>query len=334
MRNRAFCSPRLGLGREELLDDFFGQCQDAADLVGGCVIVCVEGSGDGDFGIGREEGGLFDFEVAPGQHFGDGVDLFVGQEDGVAEPFRFFAVGFIVAGQEIEILMGVPEHHLSLVVERVTLGEDHPPSIPIAWGHLDGAAAAEVAFGPERNFYIWDSRVAVEGMIEVDGSAPPGIGKGGVCRIDQVAVPVDIGNFVAHHVERRDFDWIVASELAEFQEFSLLAAVFLQAVGEAFQIVYALGFASAAQGMDMIAHDLVGKDDQATFGGADRTVRDGELEVFIFDEVGCRQVSRGADVPELTIPLSDIVIMPFALSFPFAKGSFVHPESLAAGGNP
>jgi hypothetical protein len=86
--------------------------------------------------------------------------------------------------------------------------------------------------------------------------------------------------------------------------------------------------------MDMIAHDLVGEDDQSAFGGADCIVRDGELEVFIFDEEGFRQVSRGADVPELAVAPADIVIMPFALSFPFAKGPFVHPESLAAGGDP
>ena len=53
-QRRPFCLPRLFLGREELLDDFFGKPQDAADLVGSSVVVGTEGAGDDNFGFGGE----------------------------------------------------------------------------------------------------------------------------------------------------------------------------------------------------------------------------------------------------------------------------------------
>ena len=138
-------------------------------------------------------------------------------------------------------------------------------------------------------------------------------------RIDEIAVPVNIDDFVAYHVERSDLYRIVASELAEVQESSSAAIIFFQTVGKAFQIVGALGFGSSAQCMDMIAHDLVGEDGQSAFGGADRTVRDGELEIFIFDKKGLREVPRGTDVPELAIVIDDVVEMPFTLSLFLSK---------------
>ena len=123
-------------------DNLYGESQNAADLVGRRMIVGMKNPGYGFFCIDRKQRRLFHLIVTPAQHLGDGIDLLVGQNDGVSQPFRFFAVRFIVPGEQIEILMGIPEHFFSVVIQRITVRKDHAPSIPIALRHFEVAPAA------------------------------------------------------------------------------------------------------------------------------------------------------------------------------------------------